>query len=75
MTNLNGTNGYMPIPAATRLRQLLAEKEIVEAPGVYDGFSARIALQVGFECMYMVWHPSLGHVSSGIALTNDTFPP
>lgn len=24
------------------------------APGVYDGFSARIALEVGFNVLYMV---------------------
>lgn len=24
------------------------------APGVYDGFSARIAHEVGFDCIYMV---------------------
>ena len=27
---------------------------IVVCPGVYDGFSARIALDVGFDCLYMV---------------------
>lgn len=47
-------NDHPSIPAATRLRQLLAEKDIIEAPGVYDGFSARIAHEVGFDCIYMV---------------------
>lgn len=45
------------MPAATRLRQLISGKEIVIAPGVYDGFSARIAQEVGFDCLYMVQHP------------------
>jgi hypothetical protein len=42
-------------PAATKLRELLAEKDkIVVCPGVYDGFTARIALETGFDCLYMV---------------------
>lgn len=47
----------MAVPPATRLRQLIAEKNIVVAPGVFDGFSARIALDVGFDCIYMVGLP------------------
>lgn len=31
----------------------------VLAPGVYDGFSARTALEVGFDCLYMVRIPLL----------------
>lgn len=51
----NGSaNGDVGMHAATRLRQLLARGDIVIAPGVYDGFSARIALEVGFDCLYMV---------------------
>lgn len=50
MTNLNES-----VPAATKLRELLAEKDkIVVCPGVYDGFTARIALASGFDCLYMV---------------------
>ena len=38
-----------------RLRQLLNNKQnIIVAPGVYDGYSARIAHEVGFDCIYMV---------------------
>ena len=55
MTEVNVSGGH----AATRLRHLLAENEIVLAPGVYDGFSARVALEVGFDCLYMVRQPSL----------------
>ncbi|KAJ2981400.1 hypothetical protein NUW58_g6698 [Xylaria curta] len=36
-----------------RLRQLLATGKTLICPGVYDGFSARMALTVGFECLYM----------------------
>ncbi|CRG83466.1 carboxyphosphonoenolpyruvate phosphonomutase, putative [Talaromyces islandicus] len=39
--------------AATILRQKLESGEFILAPGVYDGFSARIALQVGFDALYM----------------------
>ena len=58
-TESNGTNGHSaparPISAATRLRKRLTEtNDIIVAPGVYDGFSARIALEVGFDCLYMV---------------------
>ena len=41
---------------ATRLRhRLVSTKDLIVCPGVYDGFSARIALSVGFDAMYMVW--------------------
>jgi 2-methylisocitrate lyase-like PEP mutase family enzyme len=40
---------------ATKLRALIASPgPIILAPGVYDGFSARIALGVGFDAIYMV---------------------
>lgn len=43
------------INAATKLRNTIASPgPIILAPGVYDGFSARIALQVGFDTIYMV---------------------
>lgn len=41
--------------SATRLkRRLLETDELIVCPGVYDGFSARIALSVGFSALYMV---------------------
>jgi 2-methylisocitrate lyase-like PEP mutase family enzyme len=65
MPSMNGyTNGdthdvHSKCTPGGRLRKLLADKsKIIVAPGVYDGFSARIALEVGFECIYMV-HMSL----------------
>ncbi|KAI0425597.1 methylisocitrate lyase [Xylaria sp. FL1042] len=36
-----------------QLRQLLATGKTLICPGVYDGFSARMALAEGFECLYM----------------------
>jgi len=53
----NGQNGQgsYPVSAATRLRGMLKNStNIIVAPGVYDGFSARVALEVGFDCLYMV---------------------
>jgi methylisocitrate lyase len=39
---------------AVRLRELLADKDnIIVAPGVYDGFTARIAMEIGFDALYM----------------------
>lgn len=51
----------MASPAASKLRELLAdENNIVACPGVYDGLSARIALKSGFDALYMVIkHPIL----------------
>ena len=41
--------------SATRLkRRILETDELIVCPGVYDGFSARIALSVGFSALYMV---------------------
>lgn len=43
------------VPAAGKLRQLLEDSnKIIVCPGVYDGFTARIALQAGFDALYMV---------------------
>ena len=46
--------------AATKLKQMIqGSSDLIVCPGVYDGFSARIALAVGFSAMYMVCCPSL----------------
>lgn len=40
---------------ATRLRQMLSDpSKTVVAPGVYDGLTARLALEAGYDCLYMV---------------------
>src|SRR5262249_43142757 len=36
----------------TALRRLLAEEEIIVAPGVYDGLSARLSARAGFRAVY-----------------------
>lgn len=44
-----------PESNAAKFRALLADKEnVVVSPGVYDGFTARLALAAGFETLYMV---------------------
>lgn len=43
------------LKSATKLRQMLAEPDkIIVCPGVYDGLTARMALSVGFDALYMV---------------------
>jgi hypothetical protein len=40
---------------ASNLRKALQDPNaFITAPGVYDGLSARIALNVGFDALYMV---------------------
>lgn len=44
-----------PVSGATKLRKMLFEtNELVVCPGVYDGLSARTAIELGFNAMYMV---------------------
>lgn len=44
-----------PLTGAKKLRELLNdESKIVVAPGVFDGFTARLALAAGFDALYMV---------------------
>jgi len=57
------------------LRQRLAQKELLVAPGVFDGVSARIADQMGFEALYMTGYGTvashLGLPDAGIATFTD----
>ena len=56
-SNGNGANGHgnQTASAATKLRRQLKETDdLILLPGVYDGFSARIAIEVGFDGLYMV---------------------
>jgi 2-methylisocitrate lyase-like PEP mutase family enzyme len=44
-----------PQTTASKLRAMLAqEDEILVCPGVYDGFTAKLALNTGFKILYMV---------------------
>jgi hypothetical protein len=43
------------IHPATKLRRMMEDPNgFVFAPGVHDGLSARVALEAGFETLYMV---------------------
>lgn len=54
------TNQAKQQTAVSALRAQLAEPEkIIVCPGVYDGFTARMALKAGFDCLYMVSNHSL----------------
>jgi 2-methylisocitrate lyase-like PEP mutase family enzyme len=59
------------VSAATKLRRRLEQPGIIVGPGVYDGFSARIALSVGFDTLYMTGAGTsasrLGQADLGIA--------
>jgi hypothetical protein len=44
-----------PMSGAKKFRKMLFEtKELIVCPGVYDGLSARTAIELGFHAMYMV---------------------
>lgn len=44
-----------PMSGAKKLRKMLFETdELIVCPGVYDGLSARTAIELGFNAMYMV---------------------
>ncbi|KAK5465391.1 hypothetical protein LTS15_001954 [Exophiala xenobiotica] len=62
--------------AAQRLRELLADSNrIIVAPGVYEGISARIALSLGFDALYMTGAGTsmsrLGWADLGLATQHD----
>ena len=57
------------------LRSRLAQKRLLVAPGVFDGISAKIADQMGFEALYMTGYGAvashLGLPDAGIATYTD----
>ncbi|KAI8634625.1 carboxyvinyl-carboxyphosphonate phosphorylmutase [Xylariaceae sp. FL1651] len=62
--------------AATRLRQMLADPDkIVVCPGVHDGITARMALHVGFDALYMTGAGTaasrLGQPDLGLTTVDD----
>lgn len=63
-------------PASTRLRYMIKNSDtIIACPGVYDGLTARIALDVGFPGLYMTGAGTtasrLGAADLGIAQLHD----
>ena len=45
---------HMLAGASKLRRQLRDTSELIVCPGVYDGLSARIAMELGFKALYMV---------------------
>src|SRR5437879_3624022 len=41
------------MPVTRRLRELLAQPDLLVAPGAYDALSARLIAQAGFPAVYM----------------------
>lgn len=57
---LNKTVRDMAVTPVQKLRAMLEQKDkIIVCPGVFDGITARIALQAGFDCLYMVRHHNM----------------
>ncbi|KAI1847514.1 hypothetical protein JX266_006366 [Neoarthrinium moseri] len=61
---------------STRLRKLISQGDVcVQAPGVYDGICARIAIEQGFQVMYqsgaMTTAARLGRADLAFASLND----
>ncbi|KAF2014953.1 carboxyvinyl-carboxyphosphonate phosphorylmutase [Aaosphaeria arxii CBS 175.79] len=74
MANTNGAR--KTVSAVEKLRAMIAEPDkIVVCPGVYDGYTARIALAEGVDCLYMTGAGTtmsrLGMADMGVATMND----
>ena len=47
------------LKGAAKLREYLADPDrTIVCPGVHDGLTARVALSVGFDALYMVSFPA-----------------
>ncbi|KAG9194189.1 methylisocitrate lyase [Alternaria panax] len=62
--------------AVEKLRSMLADpNKFLSCPGVYDGFTARIAIQEGVDCLYMTGAGTtmsrLGAADMGVATLTD----
>ncbi|BDB24180.1 carboxyvinyl-carboxyphosphonate phosphorylmutase [Cupriavidus sp. TA19] len=57
------------------MRELLARKRLIAAPGVFDMISVRIASRMGFDCLYMTGYGTvasyLGLPDAGLATYTD----
>ena len=52
---MTASNEETEMTAVKKLRSMLADPgKLIVCPGVYDGFTARLALAEGAECLYMV---------------------
>ncbi|OOF89780.1 hypothetical protein ASPCADRAFT_135699, partial [Aspergillus carbonarius ITEM 5010] len=64
------------VTGSSKLRKQLRDSdELIICPGVYDGLSARIAINMGFKAMYMTGAGTtasrLGHADLGLAHLYD----
>ncbi|KAJ5224172.1 uncharacterized protein N7469_007675 [Penicillium citrinum] len=64
------------IPAASKLHRMLKDtKDLIVCPGVYDGLSARVAMDLGFKGLYMTGAGTtasrLGMADLGLAQLHD----
>lgn len=72
-----GDKGTPPqrLTGAARLREMLEQKDIVVVPGVYDGYTARLAMHAGFDVLYMTGAGTsmsrLGMADLGLATMDD----
>ncbi|KAI1388660.1 Phosphoenolpyruvate/pyruvate domain-containing protein [Hypoxylon trugodes] len=62
--------------SATKLRQVLADADkIIVCPGVHDGLTARVALSIGFDALYMTGAGTaasrLGQPDLGLTTVDD----
>ena len=60
--------------SSTRLKALLQQPKLVLAPGVYDGLTARVAEQAGFDALYMTGagvSASLGYPDFGLVTMTE----
>ncbi|KAJ4376138.1 hypothetical protein N0V83_001419 [Neocucurbitaria cava] len=76
MGSTSASNGERRLTAVEKLRSMLADPDkFIACPGVYDGFTARIALGEGVDCLYMTGAGTtmsrLGMADMGIATLND----
>lgn len=76
--NRSSTNGHVgpkftrPKAASTILREYLADADkMIVCPGVYDGFTARMALKAGFDSLYMVRNTACPRNSKLIYVSHD----
>jgi 2-methylisocitrate lyase-like PEP mutase family enzyme len=53
MIALDGTTATSPTSKRAALRRAIASPELLVAPGVYDGLSARVAASCGFQALYI----------------------
>jgi 2-methylisocitrate lyase-like PEP mutase family enzyme len=55
MGSIATSNGNKRVTPVETLRGMLADPDkFIACPGVYDGFTAQIALREGVDCLYMV---------------------